>query len=157
QRTRWHACSVGDRLSGYLRRSQEAEPHWRVLVTGPDDAVNRMVVSRLFPALAPRSIRPPALRGLKSSWPDAGVLSSQPAAMVSVRCLAANEAPAGEGLCEPRALTSGERCMMNVDLDWDRHRAPRTFHKVTARQLTHDIGVILGAAAGGEQIRRIEA
>jgi len=157
RRTRWHACSVGDRLRGYLRRSQATEPHWRVLVTGPDDAVNRMVVSRLFPALAPRSMRPPALRGMKSSWPDAGVLTSQPAAMVSVRCLAANEAPAGEGLCEPRALTSGERCMMNLQLDRELDRAPRTFPKVTAKQLTHDIGVILGAAAGGEQVRRIEA
>jgi hypothetical protein len=153
RRTSWHACSVGDRLSGYLRRSQESEPHWRLLVTGPDDAANRMVVSRLFPALAPRSIRPPALRALRSSWPDVGVLSSQPAAMVSVRCLAANEAPAGEGLCEPRALTRGERCMMNLDRD----QAPRTFPKVTAKQLTQDIGVILGAAAGGDQVRRIEA
>src|SRR5262249_57884174 len=39
----------------------------------------------------------------------------------------------------------------------DRDRPPRTFPKVTAKQLTQDVGVILGAAAGGDQVRRIEA
>jgi hypothetical protein len=152
ERTGWHGCSVGDRLGSYMRRMRGSASPRHVLMTGPKDALTLAVLSRVFPALGPSGAGPKALRSLRSSWPDDGVLSRQPAVMLSAHYLGHNQAPSGDGLCRPRALTHGELCMMGVHVD----RAPRDFQRITSKQLAQNLEVILGAASSGGQVDRLE-